>query len=239
MSLKRRSVALAFVLTSLVVVGGAFYWGAAHHPDYTSPRGAQAQARIVDVFTATPEHGDSLVVGDFAIERYYAINPATGRLFVADLCKGRIRNVLESTREDGTVSYVLDLDRSGLQSAPIVQNLRRLMDQPAGDATYLGIQVPAGTAEAFPLNYDGQLPRERSEFRSTKGLDTRAFLRYIAAGAWRPTRHLLNTDGTNFVLTSTEVFPYFTAVFGLKDLVLLSRLEIVDGSSLTTSVARP
>jgi hypothetical protein len=220
------------------VVGGAFYWGAAHHPDYKSPRGIQVQGRIVDVFNVSPMPADSQVIGDYAIERYYAIDPATGRFFVADLCKGRIRNVIESTRDDGTISYVLDLDRSGLGS-PLLQNIGGLIEQPDNGSTYLGIRAQAGTAEALLLNYDGRLPRERSEFRSAKGQDARTFLRQIAAGAWRPTRHLLNTDGTNFVLTSTDMYPYFSAVFGMKGLLLLSRLEIVDGSALTTTSARP
>jgi len=237
-SLKRRFVALAFVVTSLVLAGGAFYWGSAHHPDYSSPRGVQAQARIADVFNATPEQTDALVIGDYAIERFYAIDPATGRFFVADLCKGRIRNVLESTREDGTISYVLDLDRSGLQSR-VLQRLGGLIDRPADGSTYLGMRAQAGTVEAFPLNYDGRLPHQRSEFRSAKGQDAHAFLHQIAAGAWRPTLHLLNTDGTNFVLTSTDVFPYFTAVFGMKGLLLLSRLEIVDAGALTSTSSRP
>jgi hypothetical protein len=226
-SLKRWS-ALAFVLTSLVVVGGASFWGAAHHPDYTPPRGAQAQARIVDVFS-TSETGDRYVVGDYAIERYYAMDLATGRFYVADLCKGRVRNVLESTRDDGTVAYTLDLDRSGLHTEEL-RRLRAQLPMPDDGSTYLGLQLQGGTREAFLLNYDGGLPRRRSDFRSAQGQDMRAFLRKIGAGAWRPAIHLLSTDGTNFVLTSTDVNTYFSATFGKKGLLLLSRLEFVDGS---------
>jgi hypothetical protein len=234
LSLKGRSLALAFVLASLVVVGGAFFWGAAYHPDYTSPRGPQAQARIVDVFAAAPDLVDEVVVGDYAIERFYALDITTGRFFVADLCKGRVRNVFESVRDDGTVSYTLDLDRSGLQS-PMVQGLATLMNRPGQDATYLGVRLQGGPSEVLPLNYDGRLPRQRSDFRSATGQDARTFLHKIAAGAWRPTRHLMNTDGTNFVFTSTDVFPYFSAVFGVKGLLLLSRLEFVDAGRLTRS----
>jgi hypothetical protein len=238
LSLRRRSVALAFVLTTLVVVGGAGYWGAAYHPDYASPRGQQAQARIVDVFSASPDGHDEVLLGDYAIERFYALDPTTGRYFVADLCKGRVRNVLESVRDDGTVSYVLDLDRSGLQ-APVLRELGRLVRQPDDGSTYLGLKAQAGAAEVLPLNYDGRLPRERSEFRSLKGQDTRAFLGAIAAGAWRPTRHVLSTDGTNFVLTSTDIYPYFSAVFGVRGLLLLSRLEFLDGKGLPVSPKEP
>ena len=95
-----------------------------------------------------------------------------------------------------------------------------------------------GRTEAFPLNYDGRLPREHSDFRSAQGQDSRAFLKRIAAGAWRPTRHLLSKDGTNFVLTSTDMNPYFTVLFGKKGLLLLSRLEFLDSPSVSEQTTR-
>jgi hypothetical protein len=230
-SLNRRHVTLAFVLTSLVVVGGAFYWGVAYHPDYTSPRGQQAQARIVDVF-GSPGADDAVVVGDYAVERFYAMDPATGRFFVADLCKGRVRNIIEWTRDDGTLGYTLDLDRRGLQGSEL-RRISALVEPPVDGATYLGLKIQAGNIEAIPLNYDGRLPRQRSEFRSPLGQDADTYLRGIAQGAWRPGTHLVNTDGTNFVLTSTDVYPYFSAMFGMRGLLLLSRLEFVDDSGVS------
>jgi hypothetical protein len=233
LSLKGRVVALAFVLTIFAVVGGAAYWGALHHPDYSSPRGTAAQARMIEVFGSS-ERGDEVVVGDYAIERFYALDLQTGQVFVADLCKGRVRHVVEWTMPDGTLGYTLDLDRRGIQA----DVLRTLVAQPDDGATYLGVRVQGGPSEAFPLNYDGRLPRDRSTFRSPQGQDAAGFLRRIASGAWRPTTHLLNNDGTNYVLTSTETYPYFTVLFGLKNVLLLSHLQFVDGSDLRTRIDR-
>jgi len=39
-----------------------------------------------------------------------------------------------------------------------------------GRATH---QVQGGPTEVFPLNYDGRLPRQRTEFRSAQGQDAR------------------------------------------------------------------
>ena len=227
-SFKRRMVLLAFFVTSLGVVGGAFYGGMTYHPDYSSPRGGQAQARMVEVF-GSPGADDDVVVGDYAVERFYAMDPATGRFFVADLCKGRVRNVIEWTRDDGTLGYTLDLDRRGLEGDEL-RRLRALVEPPVDGATYLGLKVQGGTVDAIPLNYDGRLPRQRSEFRSPLGQDADTYLRRIGQGAWRPSTHLVNTDGTNFLLTSTDVYPYFSVMFGLRGLLLLSRLEFVDGA---------
>ena len=37
---------------------------------------------------------DGVVLGDYAIERFYALDLSTGQFFVADLCKGRVRNII-------------------------------------------------------------------------------------------------------------------------------------------------
>jgi hypothetical protein len=227
-SLKRRSIALAFVLTSLVVMGGAFYWGATHHPDYKSPRGRQAQARIVEMFGAAPQAMDEVVVGDYVIERFVALHMPTGRFYTGDVCKGRVRNVIESTREDDTLGYTLDLDRRGLGGRAL-QNIAALVPPPDDGSVYLGMKLQAGDTEAFGLNYDGRLPHERAEFRSATGLDTYEFLKSIAAGAWRPLFHVMPTDGNNFVFTSTDAYPYFTTLFGLEGSLLLGHVELVDG----------
>jgi hypothetical protein len=106
--------------------------------------------------------------------------------------------------------------------------------------TYLGLKLAGGPMEAFPLNYDGILPREHSEFRGQQGHDTRDFLRRIAANPWRPTRHLMHTHGTRFVLTSTDMYPYFSTLFGLKGALLLSHMVLVDADGAArVSASKP
>ena len=150
------------------MIGCALYAGLVYHPDYKSPHGAEAQARIVDVFGMSKKAADEVVLGDYAIERFYALDLATGQFFVADLCKGRVRNIIESSQDDGTLSYTLDLDRSSLGKAELLQ-LNTLIPKPEDGSTYLGVKLQDGPIEAFPLNYDGRLPRERSDFRAPKG----------------------------------------------------------------------
>jgi hypothetical protein len=173
---------------------------------------------------------DEVVLGDYVIERFVVLHMPTGRWYTGDICKGRIRNVIESTREDETLSYTLDLDRRGLEGAAL-QRVAALVPPPDDGSVYLGLKLQAGGTEAFALNYDGRLPHERSEFRSASGLDTYDFLRFIAAGAWRPLFHWMPTDGTNFVFTSTDAYPYFTTLFGIQQSLLLGHIELIDGGA--------
>ena len=214
-----------FALTTVVVVAAAALWFGTHHPNYASPRGAAAQERIVQIF-GEPASADGTLVGDYAIERFYALNREDGRIYIADLCKGRVKQLLESNRPDGTVSYSLNLERSNLSSTRIEHLAEKVM--PPSDGAYLGLKVQGGTSEVFPLNYDGRLPPDREAFRSAKGEDMATYLRHFPKTYAVKSVTLFNIRGNNFALSSTDAYPYFTDLFGLKKSVILSHIVFVD-----------
>jgi hypothetical protein len=170
------------------------------------------------------------LIGDYAVERFYAINPGDGRIYIADLCKGRVKRLMESDRPDGTLIYTLMLDRGGLQPDQ-VQNAIRAELPADQDGIYLGAKVQAGRTDAFLLNYSGVLPWERATFRTWRGDDMATYLRSIPQGTQVTSANLVNVKGTNYVLSSTVAYPYFASLFGMNKAILLSHLVFVDGSN--------
>jgi hypothetical protein len=54
-----------------------------------------------------PEATDGVITGDLLIERFYVLDSTTGEQYIADMLKGRVQGVQESTNENGQVTYAL------------------------------------------------------------------------------------------------------------------------------------
>jgi hypothetical protein len=209
-------------------------------PDVSPPSDSEAQRDIAEVIH--PEAADSVLRGDYVIERFYAIETANGRAFVVDLCKGRVTSIVASPRADlAGFSYTLSLDRMGLQRqhARIGSFIKRVSPSSVGSpAEYLGLQVQGGDRESFPLNFDGSLARRGPTlFRGPDGEDIYEYLRSVDFAAVSESPHLMGVDGTNYLLSNTERFPYFRELFGTGQAVFLSELIIVDATSINRDMA--
>jgi len=220
-------IRLAAGVAAVAMTSAVAYLGATLYPDYSIPRGPKAEQRIAKVF-GMPLDSDEHLVGDIVIERFYAVEPASGKRYVADMCKGRVSQLIEVEREDGTVGYSVLLDRRDLQ----VDKLKSLIDEvapPASDATYLGVKLQGGSTDVFAVNYGGRLARNRADFRGSHGEDAYTFLSKFKSPNIGVA--LLTNKDNNFILNSTGNFPYFTSLFQLKDAVLLSHLVFLDATS--------
>lgn len=215
------------LFAGILLTAVSTFWLGTHHPDYSPPRGKRAEAEINRVFALSPNADDTSLMGDYAIERFYAIKPGDGRIYVADLCKGRVKEILESSRPDGQMSYSLVVDRSDVRAAQIQDVLNREAATEVS-GTYLGVIVQDGSVDTLPLNYDGQLPHDRMSFQTLRGDDLATYLKSIPSGVTVKSFSTINVKGTNWVLGSTDINPYFSSRFGLKGAILISHLVFVD-----------
>lgn len=233
----RRFPAWAKGLGLLVVIGAlvaAAVIGSSRHPDLSPPEGQAAESRIAAVFGA-PRGADDVLVGDYMIERFYAMDVETGERYIADLCKGRVKEVVETTRKDGAGFYMITLDRGGLQSeSDRLMNLV-MRSAPAAEDTwegYLGLRVQGGnTADSFPLNYSGLLPKKRADFQWPGSPDINTFLARQSYADASTGPRALNIRENMYLLSSTEVFPYFRFEFRINKAVFVSHLFFVDATS--------
>jgi hypothetical protein len=225
-----RLVLLLFLPLSGLLLAGAGYWASENHPDYAIPRGAAAEERIVELFGAPEEDADPELIGDLLIERFYAVEPATGRRIVADMCKGRVKYVVETELENGLVKYSVLLDRRGLNPTG-VRALVEKYSPPDPDVTYMGVRVQGGNDEVFPVNYSGRLPRTPEEFRSPNGQDVYTFLSSFKSTDVGRTPRLLPVKDNVYLLSSTELYPYFTSLFRVQEAVFITELQFLDATA--------
>ena len=221
---------LAIVLAA--ALSGVGYAAFYNYPDTSLPRGTVAEERIAAVF-GIPDDTDGVITGDLLVERFYVLDSTTGDQYVADILKGRVQGVQESTNENGQVMYSLLLDLNNLQrdSALLGAFIEEVAAPEADGGYYLGLRVLPGLKDAFMLNYDGLLPNESAEFRGPRGEDIYTYLvgqRFsdVSLGA-----RLVNSEGTNYLLSNTDLFPYFKFIFRLDKAVIISRLIVVDLTS--------
>lgn len=213
----------------MLLLAVAAYLGATLYPDYTQPTGAKAQEAISKTFEL-PLDADHTLVGDILLERFYAREVSTGRIYVADMCKGRVVQLVEDHKDDGTVKYSVLLDRRNINPTR-VRALVSTSAMPEGDATYLGVQVQGGNTDVFPVNYSGLLAADRADFRGPNGEKLDAYLaKFTSSNIGPGVRVLINKDN-DFLLNSTAIYPYFTTLFGIKDAVFVSKLVFVDATS--------
>jgi hypothetical protein len=233
-------VRAGLMLLAIVALAGAAYYGATGYPDTSPPRGSALESRIAAVFSQPRATADGSVVGDYLIERFYAMDVETGRRYIADVMKGRITAVQSAKRdEEGAESYTLLLDLRNLQrDLTLFAAFVEQSAPPRADASgeYLGLRVLPGIADAFPLNYDATLPEQWRRFRSPEGEDAATFL-----GARKlsdvPAPMPLAVDGFNYLLSSTDYFSFFEIEFGIEDAVFLSELVIIDATSRAQQTA--
>lgn len=217
----------------ILILGAVGYAGAQYYPDTSPPRGSEAERRIAEVFGA-PEDIDGVVTGDLLIERFYTVDAESGERFVADLVKGKVQRVQESVNENGVVTYALLLDLGNLQRdsallAAFVDQVAPPQDAEAG--YYLGLRLPQGLNDAFPLNYDGLLPPEKPVFQfqnydSLYDFLTSQRFAEVSLGA-----RLIGVDGYNYLLSNTEIWSYFKELFRIDKAVFMSELVLVDMTS--------
>jgi hypothetical protein len=224
-----KAVAALFSVLAGVVAGQI---GASNFPDVRPAEGATAEARIASVF-ALQEDADPVLRGDLLIERFYVVNVDTGETGVAKLCKGRVLDIHVSVRPDGNGAYMVSVDRQGLareqdRIASFVEGVEVDSYQAARN---LGLRIESGATEQVRLNFDTLLPRERSEFRGPKGESIFAFLENERRQPWLGAR-LINIEGTNYLLSSTDVFPAFRGIFGVERALFISELVFVDSTSV-------
>jgi hypothetical protein len=229
------AVGLVTILTGALLVVAFLGWRL--HPDTTPPRGSQLEERIAAVF-GQPENIDGRVIGDYLVERFYAVDIDTGERYVADLLKGRITDILSSNLDTDRPSYTLLLDLKNFQRdralyAAYVSAVAPPHEGEQGD--YLGLRALPGLNDAFGLNFDGSLPPQREEFRGAEGEGVYEYLlsKTIAEVSTGP--QIISVLGYNYLLSSSERFPFFRE-FGPNRAVFLSELIIVDGTSSAQQV---
>jgi hypothetical protein len=220
-----------------VVLASAGYVGATQHPVPQPPSEVEAATEIAAVFSESEQPaGDLQLEGDLLIERFYTLDLETGQLKIADVCKGRVRDVIAAPGGDWVgYRYTLVLDRTGLsaEAARVAAFVRRVVPPEARqDGAYLGLRVPGGTYEVFSLNYDGSLPDQDVVFTDEDGRDAYAFLREQSfEDVTRVGMRLIGVEGNNFLLSNTELHGGFPIQFGTKRALLLGELILVDATS--------
>jgi hypothetical protein len=102
--------------------------------------------------------------------------------------------------------------------------------QALADGFYLGMVVPNGNTDAFPVNYNGEIPNAREPFKVGDSDDVYDFMLrqpYKDLTAARP----ISIFGYNYVLSSSDVFPLFKNEYRLDRAMFVSELLVVDATS--------
>jgi len=226
----QRGLLLA-VLAALIA--GAAIAAARFYPDGAPPRGSELEAKIAGVFGVPADSIDGRVVGDLLIERFYAIDADTGNRYVGDFLKGRIQSV-QTTNDNGLLKHTLVLSLQNLTRdraifSTFIEEVARPRERSLGE--YLGVRVPQGTTDAFSLNYSGLLPEQRTAFSSSENESLQEFLASRRFAEVTASPELIGVDGYNYLLSNTEVFPYFSSIFGIRRAIFVSELLIVDATA--------
>jgi hypothetical protein len=219
---------------ALLVVAAFFavgYLASRYYPHERTPTGSELERRIASAFSIPRATADDRLVGDLLVERFYAVDIETGERYVADMLKGRIQDLQPLPRDDGSTAYSLVLDLRNLQRdralyAAFVDAVARPSQL---SAEYLGLRAFAGDNDAFAFNYDGNLPEARRPFQGPNGEDAYRFLLSQSAARVTASPSLIRIEGYSYLLSSTDLFSYFRAQFGVRAL-LLSELLIVDAT---------
>src|SRR6476469_914615 len=95
--------AVVLAIAGVLVPVGA--WAANNHP--CGRNASQVVGRIAEISGRPDTGSDDKVVGDILIERFYAVDPETGQRYVADVAKGRVKEIQSWTNEFGTTFYTL------------------------------------------------------------------------------------------------------------------------------------
>jgi hypothetical protein len=220
-------VVVAAVLVAFGVLAAMTY------PDGAPPQGSELDANIARVFSVPRDTSDDRIVGDLLVERFYVLDADTGSRYVCDLLKGRITSV-QTNVINGAQQYtlVLDLKNMNRENAPYaayVQEVARPREPGVGE--YLGLRTPNGLADAFLINYTGFVPEKRMPFSSDQYENLQEFLTSRRFAEVTQSPELIGVDGYNYLLSNTDLFPYFRSEFGIGKAIFVSELLIVDTTS--------
>jgi hypothetical protein len=227
-----RFVIAAVVLVVAVVLVPVGVWAANNHPDGRNV--SRVERRIAEIYGRPDEGSDDKPVGDILIERFYAVDPETGQRYVADVVKGRVKAIQNWTNEFGTTFYTFVLERQSLQNQR--QTLRGFVRELAppdveSSITYLGLVLqPGASDDAMAVNFDGTLPVGRAPFyvwNKRPMYDTLLTQQITALAA----PQLMPSKGYNFLLSTSEIWPYFKTAFNLNKAIWVSEQILVDATS--------
>jgi hypothetical protein len=224
---------LLLALAVIAILSAAGYAAATEYPDGAPPRGTELEAGIARVFGVPRDGIDDRIVGDFLVERFYVLDADSGSRYVGDLLKGKIDS-LQTTTVDGRLQYTLVLNLQNLNRdrglfAAFIEEVARPREPGVGQ--YLGVRIPNGLADAFLVNYSGFLPERRLPFRSDKEENLQEFLLSQRFAEVTLSPQLIGVEGYNYLLSNTDVFPYFRGEFGLGRAIFVSELLVVDATA--------
>jgi hypothetical protein len=221
-------------LATLLAAAG--YAGFSRHPDVSRPTPAEAGREIAESIELGPD-GAFDVTGDYLVERYYGIDLSNGQRFVADIGRGRVRNVVVELRGDWTdYKYSLVLDRSDAQmeQARISALVNDAAPPPGDDGSrYLGLRAFPDPMILRAVNYDGSLTDGVAPFRGPEGEDVFTFLAGQIYEDVSRRSHLLESDGTNYLLTTTASVWEIRDRMGISRAVLMGHLLLINPGSST------
>jgi hypothetical protein len=229
--LSNRFVIAALVLVAAAVLIPVGVWASSNHPDGLNR--SRVERRIAEIYGRPDDAADDKVVGDILIERFYAVDAETGQRYIADVVKGRVTGIQNWTNEFGTTFYTLVLERQTLQNQR--QILRGFVTKQApapldSSIAYLGLVVQPGTEDAMAVNFDGTLPVGREGFyvwNRKPMYETLLNVGVTSLGA----PQLMPSKGYNFLLSTTELWPYFKTAFNVNKAVWVSEQILVDATS--------
>jgi hypothetical protein len=213
----------------LVPVG---VWASTNHPD--GRNASRIERRIAEIYGRPDEGSDDKVIGDILIERFYVVDPESGQRYVADVVKGRVKEIQNWTNEFGTTFYTLVLERQSLQNQR--QTLRafvRELAPPPLDVSvaYLGLVIQPGAADdAMAVNFDGTVPVGREPFYVWNRRPMYDTLLTQPIGSIAAPQ-LMPSKGYNFLLSNSDLWPYFKTAFNVNKAVWVSEQILVDATS--------
>lgn len=225
-------VIAAVVLLIAAVLVPVGVWASNNHPD--GRNASRIERRIAEIYGRPDEGSDDKVVGDILIERFYAVDPETGQRYIADVVKGRVKEIQNWTNEFGTTFYTLVLERQSLQNqrGTLRAFVRELAPPPLeASVAYLGLIVQPGAADdAMAVNFDGTVPVGRAEFWVWNNRPMYDTLLSQPIGSIAAPQ-LMPSKGYNFLLSNSELWPYFKTAFNLQKAVWVSEQILVDATS--------
>jgi hypothetical protein len=227
-----RWIVAAVVLVIAAVLIPVGVWAAGNHPDGLNA--SRVERRVAEIYGRPDDpKTDDKVIGDILVERFYAVDTESGQRYVADVVKGRVKQIQNWTNEFGTTYYIFVLERRSLQNQRTA--LRSFVQQMApppleSSTAYLGMVIQPGAEDAMNVNFDGTLPVGRSGFyvwNNRPMYDTLLTVQSSALAA----PQLMPSRGYNFLLSTTEIWPYFRTAFNVNKAVWVSEQILVDATS--------
>jgi hypothetical protein len=220
---------LHLLLVAVAVISIVVYLALEFYPDQTPPPPNEVERQAAALFGLPIQGSDSKIVGDLLVERFYALDAETGERYVADLLKGRIQG-LQNLGTENFGPYIALLDLRNLQrDSALYAAFVGAVARPEGN--YLGLRAFSGASDAFRLNFEGYLPERRLPFRGPEGEGPYEYLLAQKYDEVKLSPRMVRNEGHNYILNSTEQYPYFRSEFRTGRALLLSELIIVDATA--------